>query len=133
MVDSVNTATPTLYYVHTDHLGRPARMMAQDGTTVWDVIYSPFGGAAAIFDATTKLDARFPGQWFQIETGLAYNWRRHYDASLGRYVQPDPIGYEGGRSLYGYAGQNPLFETDPLGLYGTQSWRALQKRDGMIL
>ena len=37
------------------------------------------------------MDIRFPGQWFQLETGLAYNWHRHYDATTGRYVQPDPL------------------------------------------
>lgn len=115
VVDGVNTATPTVYYVHTDHLGRPARMVAQNWSWVWDVIYAPFGGTAAIFDATAKLDMRFPGQWFQMESGLAYNWHRHYDATLGRYVQPDPIGYAGGRSLYGYVGQNPLGYIDPEG------------------
>jgi len=98
--------------VHTDHLGRPARMMAQNGVAVWDVIYSPFGAASYIADATAKLDMRFPGQWFQLESGLAYNWHRHYDATLGRYVQPDPIGYAGGRSLYGYVGQNPISYVD---------------------
>jgi hypothetical protein len=45
VVDGVNTATPVLYYVHTDHLGRPARMVAQNWAWVWDVIYSPFGGS----------------------------------------------------------------------------------------
>ncbi|WBK02036.1 RHS repeat-associated core domain-containing protein [Methylocystis parvus] len=50
-----------------------------------------------------------------MESGLAYNWHRHYDATLGRYVQPDPIGYAGGRSLYGYVGQNPLAYVDPDG------------------
>ncbi|QGM99944.1 RHS repeat protein (plasmid) [Methylocystis parvus] len=91
VVDNVNTATPTLYYVHTDHLGRPARMLAQNWSWVWDVIYSPFGGVSSIWDSTSKLDMRFPGQWFQLESGLAYNWHRHYDATLGRYIQPDPL------------------------------------------
>jgi RHS repeat-associated protein len=63
------------------------------------------------------MDIRFPGQWFQLETGLAYNWHRHYDASLGRYIQPDPIGLAGGGSLYGYVGQNPLSYIDPEGKY----------------
>jgi RHS repeat-associated protein len=49
------------------------------------------GGTSYLWDNTSKLDARFPGQWFQLESGLAYNWHRHYDASLGRYVQPDPL------------------------------------------
>ncbi|MEQ1713050.1 MAG: RHS repeat-associated core domain-containing protein, partial [Hyphomicrobium sp.] len=37
------------------------------------------------------LNARFPGQWFQVESGLHYNWHRHYDPTIGRYTQPDPL------------------------------------------
>jgi RHS repeat-associated protein len=107
VVDGVNAASPTLYYVHTDHLGRPARMVAQNWAWAWDVIYSPFGAVSAIWDGTSKLDMRFPGQWFQLESGLAYNWHRHYDASLGRYLQPDPLGFE----AYAKDGPN-LYEPD---------------------
>jgi RHS repeat-associated protein len=58
---------------------------------------------------------RFPGQYYQLEDGLAYNWHRSYDASLGRYTQPDPLGFVDGPSLYGYAGQSPLMKVDPDG------------------
>lgn len=90
VVDNVDT-TPVIYYVQTDHLMRPARMTDQDGNWVWDVIYSPFGATAYINENPAVMDIRFPGQWFQLETGLAYNWHRHYDATTGRYVQPDPL------------------------------------------
>jgi len=115
VVDKVNTGSPVLYYVHSDHLGRPAIMMAQDGTWVWYPIWSPFGALSYV--ATNggysgPSDIRFPGQWFQLESGLAYNWHRHYDASIGRYVQPDPLGLRGGQNLYGYADANPSAKID---------------------
>ena len=113
-VANVNTANPISYYVHTDHLGRPVRMTSPSGGISWWAVYSAFGAVHATGGALSQ-DMRFPGQWFQIETGLAYNWNRHYDATLGRYVQPDPIGYAGGRSLYGYVGGNPLSLIDPTG------------------
>jgi RHS repeat-associated protein len=120
VVDGVNTGAPKLYYVHTDHLGRPARMTAQNQGWVWDVIYAPFGAVSYIWTNPETMDLRFPGQWFQLETGLAYNWHRHYDPSLGRYIQPDPLGLEtllsDGPSVYGYVGGNPLAQTDPTGL-----------------
>ena len=68
---------------------RPARMTDASANWVWDVIFTPFGTTAYINQNPTVMNIRFPGQWFQLETGLAYNWHRHYDATIGRYVQPD--------------------------------------------
>jgi RHS repeat-associated protein len=79
--------------------------------TVWQAVFKPFGEVQAITGAAS-LDARFPGQWFQIESGLAYNWHRHYDATTGRYTQADPLGFVDGPSVYGYAGQSPLENSD---------------------
>ena len=62
------------------------------------------------------MDLRFPGQWFQLEAGLHYNWHRHYDPSLGRYTQRDPLGFVDGPSVYGYAGGSSLQSADPRGL-----------------
>jgi RHS repeat-associated protein len=58
---------------------------------------------------------RFPGQWFQAETGLHQNWMRDYDPTTGRYLQADPLGLVDGPSVYGYARQSPLRFTDPTG------------------
>ena len=115
VADNVASGNPVIYYVHVDHLMRPARMTAQDTSWVWDVIYAPFGGVSYIWSNPANIDLRFPGQWFQLESGLAYNWHRHYDATLGRYVQPDPIGLRGGRNLYGYVSGNPASYVDPQG------------------
>lgn len=76
---------------------------------------APFGEVISV-TGPASLDARFPGQWFQLESGLAYNWHRHYDASLGRYTQPDPLGVKAGPSVYGYADGNPVMWVDPEGL-----------------
>jgi RHS repeat-associated protein len=70
----------------------------------------------AIAAQNTTMDLRFPGQWFQLETGLHYNWHRHYDPKTGRYLQPDPLGFFDGPGIYGYVGGNPLGRIDPQGL-----------------
>jgi RHS repeat-associated protein len=59
-----------------------------------------------------------PGQYYDVETGLSYNYQRDYDPATGRYVESDPIGLRGGNySTYGYAGEDPVSLTDPLGLW----------------
>jgi RHS repeat-associated protein len=70
--------------------------------------------------ATGGIDLRFPGQWFQAESGLHQNWMRDYDPTTGRYLQADPLGLVDGASVYGYALQNPGRYTDPTGEYTLQ-------------
>jgi uncharacterized protein RhaS with RHS repeats len=60
--------SPTLWYVHADHLGRPIRMTDASKAIVWSAEWLPFGGAQSI-TGSASLDLQFPGQWFQIEAG----------------------------------------------------------------
>lgn len=90
IIDGVNTASPTLYYVHVDHLNRPIKATNASGAAVWSAVWSPFGAAVSI-TGTLTYNARFPGQWFQLEDNLHWNLHRHYDPSTGRYIQVDPL------------------------------------------
>ncbi len=66
---------------------------------------------------TVENPFRFPGQYYDQETGLHYNWNRYYDPKTGRYLTPDPIGLEGGINLFLYAASNALNRFDPDGLF----------------
>jgi RHS repeat-associated protein len=111
----------SLYFIHADHLSTPRLVADAAGATVWRWDQQePFGGnwanenpgGAGIFD----MPLRFPGQYFDKETTLHYNYFRDYGPSVGRYKESDPIGLRGGLNTYAYAEANPLVLTDPRGL-----------------
>ena len=102
-------------YFHLDHLGAPK--ITTDGLSqvVWRGAYEPFG-SVDLQGAASQMRLRFPGQYFDEETTMHYNYYRYYDPTTGRYLKSDPIGLEGGFNTYSYVANNPLRYTDPLGL-----------------
>ena len=108
-------------YIHTDHRGAPIAMTDQSATVIWRASYKPFGEAILQEDpdgdgVNTVMNIRYPGQYYDKETGTYYNYYRDYDPTLGRYIQSDPIGLAGGMNTYAYVGGNPLIYIDPYGL-----------------
>ena len=110
-----------IYYIYADHLNTPRVITDSANKTVWRWDSDPFGTDMAYEDpdgdgVKFSYNLRFPGQYFDKETGLHYNYFRDYDPSTGRYVQSDPIGLAGGINTFLYANANPVMYTDPNGL-----------------
>ncbi|HTE43268.1 MAG TPA: RHS repeat-associated core domain-containing protein [Steroidobacteraceae bacterium] len=111
-----------LYYVHSDHRGAPTKLTrSSDNEIVWRWDHDPFGNGAPSEDPDANgmfatFNVRFPGQYFDAETGLSYNYHRYFDQQDGRYLTPDPIGLAGGINTYAYGLSNPLTYVDPFGL-----------------
>ena len=119
------------YFYHNDHLGTPQKMTSTNGTAAWSATYSSFGEATVDISSTITNNLRFPGQYYDKETGLHYNWFRHYDPEIGRYLRADPIGLIGGINLFAYTSNKPIIWIDPYGLiwvtvdydyHGTYNW-----------
>ena len=102
-------------FYHNDHLGTPRILTDENAAIVWEATRLPFGETWITTQRVVN-PVRFPGQYFDEETGLHYNYFRDYDPRTGRYVQSDPIGLGGGLNTYAYVGGNPIRKIDPLGL-----------------
>jgi RHS repeat-associated protein len=105
------------YYYHNDYLGSPQKITKSDGSVVWSADYKPFGEASITASDNFTNNLRFPGQYYDVETGLNYNYYRDYNPVLGRYIEADPIGLgDGDNLIYTYTANNPINAFDFYGL-----------------
>lgn len=113
---------PEYYFYHNDHLGTPQKLTASNGAVVWSAKYDSFGEAVVEIE-TVENNLRFPGQYYDDETGLHYNCFRYYSPEVGRYLRVDPVGIclmkrpsDRLTHLYLYVYANPIANRDPRGL-----------------
>lgn len=116
-VEKQGSTAPRVIYLHSDHLDTPRLATSGTRDLVWQWQSDAFGNGAPNQDPLgsgqeTILSLRFPGQIFDSETGLHYNYFRYYDPQSGRYLKSDPIGLTGGLNTYGYVFSNPLIYAD---------------------
>ncbi|MFW1748099.1 RHS repeat-associated core domain-containing protein [Acinetobacter guillouiae] len=116
-----NGTSSKLYYIIADINNTPRRLIDSTNNSIawsWD------GSAYGLGDPTVqdvKFNLRFPGQYYDAETKLHYNLNRYYSPELGRYIEPDRIGLEGGLNPYIYADANPVNKVDPSGAYAIRT------------
>ncbi|WP_205836512.1 RHS repeat domain-containing protein [Iodobacter violaceini] len=99
-------ASTNISYIWADHLGTPRQITdPASKQTLWRWDGEPFGNSLADEDPSKtgkkfSYNLRFPGQYFDKETGKLYNYFRDYDPATGRYIESDPIGLAGGINTY---------------------------------
>jgi RHS repeat-associated protein len=114
----IATLKPQMNYrVYADHLDTSRRVVTNDeyAEIMWKWESKPFGESKAT--GTVSFNLRFPGQYFDVETRTHYNINRNYNPVTGRYIQSDPIGFDGGVNGFGYVNNSPIMNVDLFGLW----------------
>ncbi len=137
-VKATDTYANEWQHIHTDHLGAPRAISRPAGSNAtiwrWELTGTAFGEHAPEQDVDGDSQAfvfnlRYPGQYFDAESGLHYNYFRDYEPGTGRHPQPDPVGLNGGISLYSYVEANPIRYIDALGLHKGDKWYGFNDRE----
>ncbi|MFF8974816.1 RHS repeat-associated core domain-containing protein, partial [Streptomyces sp. NPDC014995] len=103
------------FAIATDLVGTPTELVDASGEITWRARSTLWGTTAWTRSSTAYTPLRFPGQYYDPETGLHYNLFRHYDPETGRYTSPDPLGLGPAPNPVAYV-HNPFSVCDPLGL-----------------
>ncbi|MBC8137163.1 MAG: RHS repeat-associated core domain-containing protein, partial [Fibrella sp.] len=85
---------------------------AYGNTSAYDAVGTPL---AQLSDPYSGFGGKY-GYYTDVETGLILCTFRYYDQNTGRWINQDPIRYQGGVNLYGYVAGNPINAVDPSGL-----------------
>jgi RHS repeat-associated protein len=115
------------FAIVTDLVGTPTELIDEQGDIAWHKRSTLWGTTAWAADSTAYTPLRFPGQYFDPETGLHYNYFRHYDPETARFTSPDPLGLTPAPNASTYV-HNPQTWSDPLGLSPCQEFHTVQSR-----
>ncbi|MEV7511795.1 putative T7SS-secreted protein [Streptomyces sp. NPDC091201] len=103
------------FAIVTDLVGTPTELIDEAGDIAWRSRATLWGTTAWARDSGAYTPLRFPGQYYDPETGVHYNVFRHYDPETARYLTLDPLGLGPAPNPATYV-ENPHSWTDPLGL-----------------
>lgn len=123
-------STGVVVYLHTDHLLTPRLGTSDTRVIVWGWEGEAFGDVET--QGSMEVNLRFPGQYFDAESLLQYNYFRDYDPMTGRYRRSDPIGLKGGNNTYAYVRGNPILFSDAEGLKVQVCCRKAEILSGLV-
>ena len=108
------------FYYHSNHQGSITHLTDSSGTIANSYVYDSYGRQLSVFESVVQ-PYSYTGREFDVESGLYFYRARYFDATTGRFLSEDPIGFAAGdQNLYRYVRNNPINSIDPFGLISSQ-------------
>nr|WP_256460983.1 RHS repeat-associated core domain-containing protein [Comamonas sp. B21-038] len=111
-----------LHFIHTNNIGLPIIAFDEKGAVSWQGVSEGFGFVSVLESSDIEMNLRYPGQYFDVESNLHYNFNRYYSPATGRYLEWDPLGLEAGVNQFVYAMAQPINLIDSYGLAAKGYW-----------
>jgi RHS repeat-associated protein len=112
IVDYEGSGTTSRRFLSADERGSIISATDSSGSLIAINTYDEYG----IPGSANSGRFGFTGQAWLSEVGMQYSRARIYSPTLGRFIEPDPIGYGDGPNWYAYTHSDPVNGVDPLGL-----------------
>jgi RHS repeat-associated protein len=123
------TIDERFYAIVTDLVGTPTELIDPTGRLAWRMPTTVWGAPLTAPAGGAYTPLRFPGQYYDPESGLNYNYHRYYDTETGRYTSTDPLGLNPAPNPHTYV-PNPTTLVDPVGLAPYQIYRGMKEDNG---
>lgn len=114
-------------YYHADHLGSIVALTDVSANVTDRFEYTPFGSLVRQYSPISQTLSTTPFRYVGAlgvmtdVNGLIYMRARYYNPRIGRFLNVDPIGFEGGMNWFAYAAGNPVSNADPSGLFSASA------------
>jgi len=110
------TSTPPIMYLQQDAQGNVIGAMDSTGAVRQQLSYDAWG-TSTLIGSDPEQRLRWKGMvWEGDSTRMYYVRTRWYDPQSGRFLSEDPAGLQGGLNLYMFGGNDPVNQSDPIGL-----------------
>lgn len=115
-LEQISIATAAVSWLHTDQLGSVRLLTDSTGAVTGTKTFDPYGKVVATTGTATS-PFGFSGEYTDADSGFIYLRHRYYDPATGQFLSVDPA-INLTQDPYSYGNDDPLDQTDPLGLWG---------------
>ncbi len=116
LIDLWSSSATALYSVHSDRMMAPQVVTDSAGNTKWSALLTPWGDTRTLTSSGVTLNIRYPGQYFDAETGCIQNGQRELIPQWGRFMEEDPLGQAADENIRAYVSNRPTAYVDPSGM-----------------